>query len=153
MIKFKKLLWLFFLSLFFLNVYGQEAPYTFRNPVLPGFNPDPSVCRVGDDYYLVTSSFVCYPGLPVYHSKDLVNWELISYALNRPDWIDFSGINDNDGIWAPTLRYHDGKFYLITTAYHCGGNFLYHSYGSARSVVRSSVAERSPRYRSVTLLG
>lgn len=123
MIKFKKLLWLFFLSLFFLNVYGQEAPYTFRNPVLPGFNPDPSVCRVGDDYYLVTSSFVCYPGLPVYHSKDLVNWELISYALNRPDWIDFSGINDNDGIWAPTLRYHDGKFYLITTAYHCGGNF------------------------------
>lgn len=153
MIKFKKLLWLFFLSLFFLNVYGQEAPYTFRNPVLPGFNPDPSVCRVGDDYYLVTSSFVCYPGLPVYHSKDLVNWELISYALNRPDWIDFSGINDNDGIWAPTLRYHDGKFYLITTAYHCGGNFYITATDPHGPVVRSSVAERSPRYRSVTLLG
>lgn len=118
-----------------------------------GFNPDPSVCRVGDDYYLVTSSFVCYPGLPVYHSKDLVNWELISYALNRPDWIDFSGINDNDGIWAPTLRYHDGKFYLITTAYHCGGNFYITATDPHGPVVRSSVAERSPRYRSVTLLG
>ncbi|WP_202390734.1 glycoside hydrolase family 43 protein [Flavobacterium sp. Sd200] len=91
--------------------------------MLPGFNPDPSVCRVGDDYYLVTSSFVWFPGIPVYHSKDLVNWELIGHGITRSSQADFTGLKDKDGIWAVTIRHHDGLFYLITTCSGCGGNF------------------------------
>ncbi|KAF0094151.1 MAG: xylan 1 4-beta-xylosidase [Puniceicoccaceae bacterium 5H] len=103
-----------------LCAVSAQPPGTFRNPVLPGFNPDPSICRVGDDYYLATSSFVWFPGLPIYHSKDLVNWELIGHGLDRPDQIDFTGLRERDGIYAPTLRYHDGVFYLITTAMRAG---------------------------------
>lgn len=102
---------------------GQEAPTHFSNPILSGFNPDPSICRVDDDYYLVTSSFTWYPGIPVYHSKDLVNWELIGHGLVRPNMVKMEGLNDNDGIWAPTIRYHDGLYYIITTASKSGGNF------------------------------
>ena len=107
----------------FIHTTGQNPPENFSNPILPGFNPDPSICRVNDDYYLVTSSFTWYPGLPIYHSKDLVNWEIIGHAIDRPDMIDMDGLNDNDGIWAPTIRYHDGLFYIITTASKSGGNF------------------------------
>lgn len=96
---------------------------TFRNPVMPGFNPDPSVCRVGDDYYMTTSSFTWYPGLPVYHSRDLVHWELISHGISRLGLLDMNGLNDNDGTWAATIRHHNGVFYIITTASKCGGNF------------------------------
>ncbi len=102
---------------------GQNAPEYFRNPILPGFNPDPSICRVGDDYYLVTSSFVFYPGIPIYHSRDLVSWELVGHGINRPGVVDMKGVSDNDGIWAVTIRYHKGLFYLITTASKSGGNF------------------------------
>lgn len=102
---------------------GQEAPTHFSNPILSGFNPDPSICRVDDDYYLVTSSFTWYPGIPVYHSKDLVNWELIGHGLVRPNMVKMEGLNDNDGIWAPTIRYYDGLYYIITTASKSGGNF------------------------------
>lgn len=105
------------------GINGHEIPSTFRNPVLPGFNPDPSICRVGDDYYMVTSSFTWYPGIPIYHSKDLVNWELIGHALDRPNMIEMQNLNDNDGIWAVTMRYHEGMYYLITTASKSGGNF------------------------------
>lgn len=101
----------------------QSTQNVFHNPILTGFNPDPSICRVNDDYYMVTSSFTWYPGIPVYHSKDLVNWEIIGYALDRPDMINMNGLDDNDGIWAVTIRYYDGVFYLITTANKCGGNF------------------------------
>ena len=121
-----KIIGLFFVLigiLIALGLNGQEAPEYFRNPILPGFNPDPSICRVGDDYYLVTSSFTWFPGLPIYHSKDLVNWELIGHALDRIDQVDFEGIKEKDAIYAPTLRYHDGIFYLITTCTECGGNF------------------------------
>lgn len=97
---------------------------TVQNPILPGFNPDPSICRVGEDYYLTTSSFAWYPGMPVYHSRDLVNWELISHALDRPGMIDMEGMDENDVIWASTIRYHDGTFYLISNAHKCGGNFI-----------------------------
>lgn len=111
----------------FLAVFGilnsQNPPATFKNPILTGFNPDPSICRVGDDYYLVVSSFVWFPGLPIYHSKDLVNWELIGHGLNRPEMVDFTGLDDDSGIYAPTIRYHNGTFYIITTASKSGGNF------------------------------
>jgi len=120
--KILKHICLLFFIVISLYAKGQNAPSTFKNPILPGFNPDPSICRVGDDYYLVTSSFTWYPGIPVYHSKDLVNWELIGHGLDRP-FINMNGLNDNDGIWAVTIRYHDGLFYLITTASKSGGNF------------------------------
>ncbi len=87
----------------------------YQNPILSGFHPDPSLCRVGDDYYLVTSSFVYFPGLPVFHSRDLVHWELISYAVNRKEQIDFSRSAFSEGLWAPTIRWHDGMFYIINT--------------------------------------
>lgn len=88
---------------------------TFRNPVLPGFYPDPSAIRVGDDYYLVTSSFEYFPGVPIFHSKDLVNWRQLGHVLDRPSQLDLDGAMPSKGIWAPTIRYHDGVFYMITT--------------------------------------
>ncbi len=89
---------------------------TFRNPVLPGFYPDPSVCRVGDEFYLVNSSFAWFPGVPIHRSKDLVNWEQIGHVLARPSQLDLgNNVGLSSGIWAPTLRFHRGKFYLITT--------------------------------------
>lgn len=103
-------------------VQGENTA-TFRNPVMPGYNPDPSICRVGGDYYMTTSSFTWYPGLPIYHSRDLVNWELIGHALDRPDKVRMEGLDDNDGTWAATIRYHEGTFYIITTASKSGGNF------------------------------
>ncbi|MBQ8674348.1 MAG: glycoside hydrolase family 43 protein [Bacteroides sp.] len=105
--------------------YTQETGY--QNPVIPGFYPDPSVCRVGEDYYLVNSSFCYFPGVPLFHSKDLVNWEQIGNCLTRPSQVDLKGLNTWLGIYAPTLRYHDGTFYMITTNVPHGGNFLVHT--------------------------
>jgi len=97
---------------------------TFQNPVLAGFYPDPSITRRGDDYYMVASSFTYAPGLPILHSRDLVNWTLLSYALTRPTQMDFAGLQVSRGIFAPTIRYHQGTFYLITTVVDRGGNFI-----------------------------
>lgn len=101
----------------------------YRNPIISGFHPDPSVCRVGDDYYLVTSSFEYFPGIPVYHSKDLVNWRQIGHCLNRSTQIELTKAAPNSmGIYAPTIRYHEGYFYVITTnityGLAKGGNFV-----------------------------
>lgn len=85
------------------------------NPILPGFYPDPSICRVGDDYYLVTSTFAYFPGVPIFHSKDLVHWKQIGNILNRKEQLPLEGVETSRGIFAPTLRYHDGTFYMITT--------------------------------------
>src|SRR5450759_2476311 len=94
------------------------APVTYHNPVIPGFWSDPSVCRVGEDYYLVNSTFEYFPGVPVFHSKDLVNWELIGYCIDRTTQLP-KGMN----IFATTIRYHEGTFYMITTNMGIGGNF------------------------------
>ena len=72
---------------------------TFKNPLLSGFYPDPSICRVGEDYYLVTSSFVYYPGLPIFHSRDLVHWEQIGHAIHRPDQLDYKNCETSLGLW------------------------------------------------------
>jgi alpha-N-arabinofuranosidase len=96
----------------------------YTNPVIKGFNPDPSVCRVGDDYYLVTSSFQYFPGVPLYHSKDLVNWEQIGHVLTRESQLYLKGANSGGGIYAPTIRHHNGKFYMITTNVSTVGNFI-----------------------------
>lgn len=97
---------------------------TFKNPVLEGFSPDPSVCSVGDDYYLVTSSFAYFPGVPIYHSKDLVNWKQIGNILEREEQLNLLGADHSGGIFAPTIRYHEGTFYMITTNVTHGGNFV-----------------------------
>lgn len=94
------------------------AQTIYHNPVLTGMNPDPSICRVGDDFYLITSTFEYFPGLPIYHSRDLVHWKLISHALQTPQSDPLMGCNSsNGGQYAPTLRYHDGTFYVFGTNY------------------------------------
>jgi xylan 1,4-beta-xylosidase len=85
------------------------------NPVLKGFNADPSICRVGGDYFIATSTFEWYPGVQIHHSTDLVNWRLVSRPLNRADLLDMRGNPDSCGIWAPCLSHADGKFWLVYT--------------------------------------
>lgn len=85
------------------------------NPILPGFNPDPSIVRVGNDYYIATSTFEWYPGVQIHHSKDLEHWRLVSHPLDREELLDMRGNPDSGGIWAPCLSYCDGLFYLIYT--------------------------------------
>jgi alpha-N-arabinofuranosidase len=103
---------------------AQTAKETFINPIIPGFHPDPSICRVGEDYYLVNSTFEWFPGIPVYHSRDLVNWELIGHGIHRPGQVDLpEGLGDSRGVYAATLRFHDGTFYIINTCVNCNGNF------------------------------
>ncbi|MFH8841855.1 family 43 glycosylhydrolase [Streptomyces sp. NPDC017868] len=96
----------------------------FGDPVLPGFRPDPSVCRVGADYYLVTSSFEWFPGLPVFHSRDLVNWRRLGSALDRPSQLDLDGCEPSRGLFAPTIRHHDGVFHLVCTLMDGPGHFV-----------------------------
>ena len=85
------------------------------NPLIPGFNPDPSIVRVGTDYYLTTSTFEYRPGLPIYHSTDLVNWELVNHVVTRPGQLQDKGVITLGGAWAPTIRHHNGLFYVAVT--------------------------------------
>ncbi|MCL2357954.1 MAG: glycoside hydrolase family 43 protein [Defluviitaleaceae bacterium] len=98
--------------------------HIFKNPVLPGFYPDPSVCRVGNDFYLVTSTFAYFPGVPIFHSRDLVNWTQIGNVLTRPSQLRLENAEVSQGIFAPTIRYDNGVFYMITTNVSGGGNFF-----------------------------
>src|ERR1700730_8677758 len=86
-----------------------------RNPVLPGSHPDPSICRVGADYYLITSTFEYFPGLPIHHSRDLVHWRLIGHVLDRPGQLPLDGVRPSGGLFAPTLRHHEGTFFVVCT--------------------------------------
>lgn len=105
----------FFLFLIF-NVYSQD---TFINPIINGGYPDPSIVRVENDFYIVNSSFEYFPALPIHHSKDLVNWELIGYGIDRPSQgtgkVNLYDVQQQGGIHAPSIRYHDGLFYIVTT--------------------------------------
>ncbi|MBR5435166.1 MAG: family 43 glycosylhydrolase [Bacteroidales bacterium] len=115
---------LLIIQLLLLALYCSAQGY--KNPVISGMAPDPSVCRVGNDYYLVTSSFIQNPALPIYHSNDLINWELINYAVTDQNGLDLSkGV----GMFAPTIRYneHDSTFYVICTNVGCGQNFIVHA--------------------------
>ncbi|KAF9895301.1 hypothetical protein FE257_000205 [Aspergillus nanangensis] len=87
-----------------------------KNPLLPGWNPDPHVLRVDDTYYLAVSSFLTYPGLPIYQSKDLSNWELVSHALDQPDVVPIYGVGTDKGVWAPSLTHINGVFYMTSMA-------------------------------------
>lgn len=100
-----------------------------RNPLLPGCYPDPTICRAGEDYYLVTSTFEYFPGLPVFHSRDLVSWEQVGHVVDRPGQLDFDGIASSGGLYAPTVRHHQGVFWLVCTLVDQrdaarGGDFL-----------------------------
>jgi len=86
-----------------------------RNPILKGFNPDPSIVRVGDDYYIATSTFEWFPGVQIHHSRDLVHWRLLTRPLNRASQLDMLGDPDSCGVWAPCLTHADGLFWLIYT--------------------------------------
>ncbi|MEA2169090.1 MAG: xylan 1,4-beta-xylosidase, partial [Solirubrobacteraceae bacterium] len=99
-------------------------PDQAQRPILAGFHPDPSVCRAADGYYLVTSSFEYVPGVPIYRSRDLRDWEQVGHVLDRRSQLDVSRAAPSGGIFAPTLRYHDGRFYLITTNVSDGGGHL-----------------------------
>jgi xylan 1,4-beta-xylosidase len=105
------------------DAIAQGAQH-YRNPILPGFHPDPSIVRVGRDYYLVNSTFGFFPGLPIYHSRDLVNWRQIGNAIDRPSQANFTGIGINRGLFAPTLRWHKGVFYIANTCIDCKFNFI-----------------------------
>lgn len=101
--------------------------FGYQNPVIPGFHPDPSVCRVDSDYYLVTSSFEFAPGVPLFHSRDLINWEQIGHCLTRRSQLPLEKSGSWCGIYAPTIRYHDGTFFMVTTNVAGGGNFIVHT--------------------------
>ena len=93
-----------------------------HNPILKGFHPDPSIVRVGRDYYIATSTFEWWPGIRLHHSTDLVHWELIEYPLNRTSQLDLRGVGASQGVWAPCLTYDKGVFYLlytVVTAFYC----------------------------------
>lgn len=95
---------------------------TIINPILRGFHPDPSIIRVGEDYYLATSTFEWWPGVRLHHSRDLKHWELIEYPLNRVSQLDLRGVGASQGVWAPDLSYCDGTFFLLYTvvkAFYC----------------------------------
>ncbi len=95
-----------------------------KNPIMPGFYPDPSICAVGEDYYLVNSTFAYFPGLPVLHSKDLVHWEQIGNVMDRPSQLPLANAGHSQGLFAPTIRYHAGTFYVICTNVSHGGNYV-----------------------------
>jgi len=100
------------------------GPGRYRNPILSGYYPDPSVTRVGSDYFLVNSSFSHFPGLPVFTSKDLVHWTQVGNAIDRPEQLDFTGRTVSEGVFAPDISHHDGLFYIVNTCVRCGGNFV-----------------------------
>ena len=112
------------LSFLFLTLTLGLWSQVYRNPVIGGFHPDPSICRVGSDYYLVNSSFQYFPGVPIFHSTDLVHWRQIGNVLTRDSQLPLKGASSWLGIYAPTLRYHDGTYYMITTNVGNGGNFI-----------------------------
>jgi len=106
-------------SVITIETYSQT-----ENPILPGFYPDPSICRVGEDYYLVNSSFSFFPGVPIFHSTDLSHWKQIGHILDRPSQLNLTNQWISAGIYAPSIRYHKGTFYMITTLMPDGGNFF-----------------------------
>ena len=102
---------------------GSRDGNGYRNPVIPGFHPDPSVCRAGDRFVLAVSSFTYFPGVPIFTSTDLVTWTQVGNVLDRVSQLDLSGTEDfsSGGVFAPTIRYHDGRFWMITTVFTASG--------------------------------
>ena len=119
----KKTAFLFLACILTINLFSQNTLSKswvsdlgngkYKNPILHADYSDPDVCRVGDDYYMTASSFACVPGLPILHSRDLVNWKLIGHAIERLEPQDvFSSVQHGNGVWAPSIRFHKGEFYI-----------------------------------------
>jgi xylan 1,4-beta-xylosidase len=107
------------------EVFAQSLPAgRYRNPILAGFYPDPSVTRVGEKFYLVNSTFAYFPGIPVFESEDLVHWKQVGHVIDRPTQLDYSGIEVSQGVFAPTIEHHDGLFYVLNTHVGNGGNYV-----------------------------
>jgi alpha-N-arabinofuranosidase len=115
-----------FAFVFLVSVFDSFAKEKkeYTNPILAGFYPDPSICRVGNDYYLVNSTFSYFPGITVFHSKDLVNWKLIGHVIDRPEQMNLDSLSVSRGIFAPAIRYNKGRFYVTCTLVDAGGNFV-----------------------------
>lgn len=111
------------LLMFFSNA-SLQAQLKLPNPILPGFYPDPSICKVGGDYYLICSTFSYFPGIPVFHSLDLKNWKQLGNVIDRPSQMDFKGDQVSQGLFAPAISYHKGTFYVTCTDINGGGNFV-----------------------------
>ena len=99
-------------------------PGSYRNPILAGFYPDPSITRAGNRFYLVNSTFTYFPGIPIFESSDLVHWRQVGNVIERPAELDFDGLSVSRGVFAPTIEYHDGTFYVLNTAVDSGGNYF-----------------------------
>lgn len=102
----------------------KNHEFTYQNPVIRGFCPDPSICSANEFYYLVCSSFQYFPGIPIYESKDLINWELIGHVLTRDSQLPLTHAGNDGGLYAPTIRFHKGRFYVVVTNVNGCGNFL-----------------------------
>jgi xylan 1,4-beta-xylosidase len=100
---------------YFVQYCGGRMENMYRNPIRTGMFPDPSVVRVGDDYYMVNSTFIFFPCIPVSHSRDFVNWEIIGYAITNPKWAALDELEGGRGYWAPDISYHDGRFFITAT--------------------------------------
>ncbi len=107
-----------------VGYFTQAQSITLVNPILKGFYPDPSIVQVGSDYYLVNSTFSYFPGLPVFHSKDLKNWKQIGNVIERPSQMDFMGERMTRGLFAPGISYHNGTYYVTCTDIDHDGNFV-----------------------------
>lgn len=136
------IIWISFCLVIVSVVQAQSDTLTYTNPILPGSYPDPSICRSGDTYYLVNSSFEYFPGLPIHKSTDLVNWELIGYGLHREEQangiVNLVDVNSNGGIHAPSIRYQNGLFYIITT------NVYYHEEENTTDFVNFIITAEDP---------
>ncbi len=116
--------WLKLRLLTFIVLHVIACSAQTENPILPGFYPDPSICRVGNDYYLVNSSFSFFPGIPIFHSTDLSHWKQIGHVLDRPSQLNLTDEWISAGLYAPSIRFHNGVFYMVTTQMGGkGGNF------------------------------
>lgn len=100
---------------YFTQVCGGGLEDMYRNPIRTGMFPDPSIVRVGEDYYMVNSSFIFFPCIPVSHSRDLVHWRIIGHAITNPEWAALDELEGGRGFWAPDISYHDGKFFITAT--------------------------------------
>lgn len=114
-----------FLAFVLISLFKPAfAQMTLPNPILAGFYPDPAICKVGADYYIVNSTFSYFPGIPVMHSRDLKNWKQIGNVISRPSQMDFMGETVSRGLFAPAINYHNGLFYVTCTDIDNGGNFV-----------------------------
>lgn len=112
------------LSFCVLIGYLSQAQETYNNPILAGFYPDPSICKAGNTYYLINSTFAYFPGIPIFQSKDLINWKQIGNVLDRPEQLDLDGLGVSRGIFAPAIQYHNELFYVVSTVVDGQNNFV-----------------------------